>query len=131
MSDVIETPAYTLLDGRAELDPRVCEERSQRLRRRLERLIGIAATEGNALVPLRNGDEIFGAMLKAIRGAEHTVDMMTFVYWRGDIAQEFAEALADRARAGVRVRLMLDGFGSRLIEKDQLDMMDEAGVTVA
>ncbi|MFJ2154164.1 phosphatidylserine/phosphatidylglycerophosphate/cardiolipin synthase family protein [Streptomyces microflavus] len=114
-----------------ELDPRVCEERSQRLRRRLERLIGIAATEGNALVPLRNGDEIFGAMLKAIRGAEHTVDMMTFVYWRGDIAQEFAEALADRARAGVRVRLMLDGFGSRLIEKDQLDMMDEAGVTVA
>ncbi|MEV6858887.1 cardiolipin synthase B, partial [Streptomyces microflavus] len=56
MSDVIETPAYTPLDGRAELDPRVCDERSQRLRRRLERLIGIAATEGNALVPLRNGD---------------------------------------------------------------------------
>ncbi|MER8199228.1 phospholipase D-like domain-containing protein, partial [Streptomyces microflavus] len=131
MSDVIETPAHTPLDGRAELDPRVCEERSQRLRRRLERLIGIAATEGNSLIPLRNGDQIFGAMLKAIREAEHTVDMMTFVYWRGDIANDFAEALAERARAGVRVRLMLDGFGSRLIEKDQLDMMDEAGVTVA
>ncbi|MET4674415.1 phosphatidylserine/phosphatidylglycerophosphate/cardiolipin synthase-like enzyme, partial [Streptomyces sp. PvR018] len=82
MSDVIETPAYTPLDRRAELDPRVCEERSQRLRRRLERLIGIAATEGNSLIPLRNGDQIFGAMLKAIREAEHTVDMMTFVYWR-------------------------------------------------
>ncbi|MBT2379466.1 MULTISPECIES: phosphatidylserine/phosphatidylglycerophosphate/cardiolipin synthase family protein [unclassified Streptomyces] len=115
----------------AELDPDVCEKRSLRLRRRLERLIGIAATEGNSLLPLRNGDQIFGAMLKAIRSAEHTVDMMTFVYWRGDIAQEFAEALADRARAGVRVRLMLDGFGSRLIEKGQLDMMDEAGVMVA
>ncbi|MGA6174762.1 phospholipase D-like domain-containing protein [Streptomyces sp. NPDC012600] len=114
-----------------QLDPRVCEERSQRLRRRLERLIGIAATEGNALVPLRNGDEIFGAMLAAIRSAEHTVDMMTFVYWRGDIAHEFAEALAERARAGVRVRLMLDGFGCRLIEKDQLALMDEAGVTIA
>ncbi|MFE3471003.1 phospholipase D-like domain-containing protein [Streptomyces cavourensis] len=113
------------------LDPDVCAERSQRLRRRLERLIGIAATEGNALLPLRNGDQIFGAMLKAIRAAEHTVDMMTFVYWRGDIAREFAEALAERARAGVRVRLMLDGFGSRLIEKDQLAMMDGAGVTVA
>ncbi|OKJ19344.1 phospholipase [Streptomyces sp. CB00316] len=109
----------------------MCEKRSLRLRRRLERLIGIAATEGNSLLPLRNGDQIFGAMLKAIRSAEHTVDMMTFVYWRGDIAQEFAEALADRARAGVRVRLMLDGFGSRLIEKGQLDMMDEAGVMVA
>lgn len=96
------------------LDTRTCEERSLRLRRRLERLIGIAATEGNALLPLRNGDEIFGAMLEAIRGAEHTVDLMTFVYWRGDIALRFAEALAERARAGVRVRLMLDGFGCRL-----------------
>ncbi|WP_411080116.1 phospholipase D-like domain-containing protein [Streptomyces sp. cmx-18-6] len=114
-----------------ELDAEVCETRSRRLRRRLERLIGIAATEGNALLPLRNGDEIFGAMLEAIRSAEHTVDMMTFVYWRGDIAHEFAEALADRARAGVRVRLMLDGFGCRLIEKAQLDLMDEAGVTIA
>ncbi|MDQ0795755.1 phosphatidylserine/phosphatidylglycerophosphate/cardiolipin synthase family protein [Streptomyces sp. B1I3] len=105
--------------------------RTLRLRRRLERLIGIAATEGNALVPLRNGDEIFAAMLGAIRSAEHTVDMMTFVYWRGDIACAFAEALSERARAGVRVRLLLDGFGSRLIEKDQLAMMDAAGVEVA
>lgn len=86
-------------------------ERILRLRRRLERLIGIAATEGNALVPLHNGDEIFAAMLGAIRDAEHTVDMMTFVYWRGDIARDFAEALSERARAGVRVRLLLDGFG--------------------
>ncbi|MFF5772672.1 phosphatidylserine/phosphatidylglycerophosphate/cardiolipin synthase family protein [Streptomyces californicus] len=129
------TTAETAADApeatdRPALDDRTCERRTLRLRRRLERLIGIAATEGNALVPLRNGDQIFGAMLEAIRGAEHTVDLMTFVYWRGDIALKFAEALADRARAGIRVRLMLDGFGSRLIEKDQLAMMDEAGVTV-
>ncbi|MFD3610949.1 phosphatidylserine/phosphatidylglycerophosphate/cardiolipin synthase family protein [Streptomyces atroolivaceus] len=112
-------------------DDALYAERAQRLRRRLERLIGIAATEGNHLVPLRNGDEIFAAMLDSIRGAEHTVDMMTFVYWRGDIARDFAEALSERARAGVRVRLLLDGFGSRLIEKNQLAMMDEAGVEVA
>ncbi|MCM2413433.1 phospholipase D-like domain-containing protein [Streptomyces sp. RKAG290] len=105
--------------------------RTLRLRRRLERLIGIAATEGNQLIPLRNGDEIFAAMLDTIRRAEHTVDMMTFVYWRGDIARQFADALAERARSGVRVRLLLDGFGSRLIEKDQLAAMDEAGVKVA
>ncbi|MGW0917059.1 phospholipase D-like domain-containing protein [Streptomyces sp. NPDC002784] len=101
------------------------------MRRRLERLIGIAATEGNALLPLRNGDEIFAAMLKSIRSAQHTVDMMTFVYWRGEIARQFAEALADRARNGVRVRLLLDGFGSRLIERNLLDMMGRAGVEVA
>jgi cardiolipin synthase len=70
-------------------------------------------------------------MLEAIRSAEHTVDMMTFVYWKGDIAQEFAQALAERARAGVRVRLLLDGFGAMEIEKDLLDAMDDAGVQVA
>ncbi|MEU6483135.1 phospholipase D-like domain-containing protein [Streptomyces sp. NPDC046887] len=104
---------------------------SQRIRRRLERLIGIAATEGNAVVPLVNGDRIFGAMLESIRAARHTIDMMTFVYWKGDIARDLARALADRSRAGVRVRLLLDGFGSRLIEKDLLREMDQAGVTVA
>jgi cardiolipin synthase A/B len=50
-----------------------------RLRRRLERLIGIAATEGNALLPLRNGDEIFPAMLESVAAARHTIDMMTYV----------------------------------------------------
>ncbi|AXG78907.1 phospholipase D-like domain-containing protein [Streptomyces paludis] len=106
-------------------------ERKRRLRRRLERLIGVAATEGNELVPLRNGDEIFPAMLAAVRGAEYTIDLMTFVYWRGQIARDFAAALADRARAGVRVRLLLDGFGAKEIEQDLLDDMDAAGVLVA
>lgn len=117
-------------DGDAD-DAALFQERGHRIRRRLERLIGIAATEGNTLVPLRNGDAIFAAMLSAIDSAEHTVDMMTFVYWKGDIARKFARALADRSRAGVRVRLLLDGFGSRLIEKDLLRDMDEAGVQIA
>ncbi|MEU6882038.1 phospholipase D-like domain-containing protein [Streptomyces sp. NPDC046712] len=102
-----------------------------RIRRRLERLIGTPATELNSLLPLRNGDEIFSAMLASIRSARRTVDMMTFVYWRGAIAREFADALAERARAGVRVRLLLDGFGSRLIEQELLDGMARAGVHVA
>ncbi|MCM2578973.1 phospholipase D-like domain-containing protein [Streptomyces meridianus] len=107
------------------------EDRKQRIRRRLERLIGIAATEGNKLVPLRNGDQIFAAMLDSVRSARHTVDMMTFVYWRGDIARQFAEALAERARQGLRVRLLLDGFGSRPIEQELVDEMRQAGVDVA
>ncbi|WP_217168190.1 phosphatidylserine/phosphatidylglycerophosphate/cardiolipin synthase family protein [Streptomyces sp. AC512_CC834] len=115
----------------APLPAALVEQRVTRIRRRLERLIGIAATEGNALTVLRNGDEIFAAMLAGIDRAEHTVDMMTFVYWKGDIARRFAEALAERARAGVRVRLLLDGFGSRLIEGEQLRTMERAGVQVA
>ncbi|MFD7714618.1 phosphatidylserine/phosphatidylglycerophosphate/cardiolipin synthase family protein [Streptomyces sp. NPDC059814] len=107
------------------------EDRSRLIRRRLERLIGIAATEGNALIPLRNGDEIFAAMLASVRSAEYTIDMMTFVYWKGEVARELATALAERAGQGVRVRLLLDGFGSRLIEKDLLDLMEQAGAQVA
>ncbi|MPY34239.1 cardiolipin synthase B [Streptomyces adustus] len=107
------------------------EARKQRLRRRLERLLGVAATEGNELVPLRNGEEIFPAMLGAIRSARYTIDLMTFVYWRGEIARDFATALAQRARAGVRVRLLLDGFGAARIERHLLDLMDVAGVQVA
>ncbi|WTO87763.1 phospholipase D-like domain-containing protein [Streptomyces nigra] len=111
--------------------PASTADRKQRLRRRLERLIGVAATEGNELVPLRNGDEIFPAMLGAIREAKHTIDMMTFVYWRGQIAHDFAAALADRAREGVRVRLLLDGFGAKEIEGRLLELMASAGVEIA
>jgi cardiolipin synthase len=100
------------------------------IRRLLERLIGIAATEGNDLRVLRNGDEIFPAMLEAVRSARYTIDMMTFVYWRGEIARDFARALSERARHGLRVRLLLDGFGSRLIERDLLEDMSRAGVQV-
>ncbi|MFF5265152.1 phosphatidylserine/phosphatidylglycerophosphate/cardiolipin synthase family protein [Actinomadura viridis] len=125
------SPSQDTACATSPADPPSTEPDERRIRRRLERLIGIAATEGNALLPLRNGDEIFPAMLESIRAAEHTVDMMTYVYWRGDVAREFAAALCERAKAGIRVRLLLDGVGSHPIEKTLLDEMSEAGVTVA
>ena len=78
--------------------------RQRRLRRTLECLTGVAFTEGNELTVLRNGDRIFPAMLHAIDGARRTVDLMTYVYWKGDIAHRFAESLAAAAGRGVRVR---------------------------
>jgi cardiolipin synthase len=59
------------------------DERSQRIRRVLEGVIGVPATEGNRLEVLRNGDEIFPSMLEAIEGARQTIDFLTFVYWQG------------------------------------------------
>jgi cardiolipin synthase len=111
-------------------DADTADEHTKRCRRALEGIIGVPATEGNALDVLRNGDAIFPAMLDAIGGAEHTIDLLTFVYWRGEIGTRFAEALSERARAGVRVRVLLDGWGAHPIEKDLLTMMDEAGVRV-
>jgi cardiolipin synthase len=100
------------------------------LRRALEGILGVPATEGNAIDVLRNGDEIFPAMLDAIRSAERTIDFLTFVYWRGEVGTRFAEALSERARAGVRVRVLLDSWGAHPIDRDQVKSMEEAGVRV-
>ena len=102
----------------------------RRYRRVLEGLVGVPATEGNEITVLRNGDEIFPAMLDAIREATETVDFMTFVYWTGDIAVAFAEALRDRAADGVRVRVLLDAIGARLMDRELIARMEEAGVLV-
>ena len=58
------------------------------------------------------------------------MDFLTFVYWRGEVGERFAEALSDRARNGVRVRLLLDGWGAHPIEDRLVDMMEDAGVRV-
>jgi cardiolipin synthase len=106
------------------------EEELHRLRRGLESLIGIPATEGNRVDVLRNGDEVFPAMLEAIRSATKTVDLLAFQLGTGEIVQEFADALGERARDGVRVRVLVDAVGSRWLARGQVDAMREAGVDV-
>ncbi len=101
---------------------------TERLRRTIEGVIGVPATEGNRVDVLRNGDEIFPAMLESIESADNTVDLLTFVYWEGEIGRKFAHALAGRARAGVRVRVLLDAWGARPIEHSLLALMEGAGV---
>jgi cardiolipin synthase len=101
-----------------------------RLRRIMEGVIGVPATQGNQIDVLRNGDQIFPAMLDAIDAAEHTVDLLTFVYWAGSIGSEVAHRLSAAARRGVRVRVLLDSFGARSIEQALLADMDDAGVVV-
>ncbi len=113
------------------LDPSGSDvERVQRFRRRLEALLGIPASEGNELTLLKNGDQIFPAMIAAIRSATNTIDFLTFVYWKGEIAHEFAHALAERSRDGVRVRVLIDAIGGRLIDSELIDHMAECGVQV-
>ncbi|MGH8907321.1 MAG: phospholipase D-like domain-containing protein [Egibacteraceae bacterium] len=99
----------------------------RRYRRALEGLLGIPATEGNQVDVLRNGVEIFPAMLDAIRAAQSTVDLTSYVYWTGDIATEFADALSDRARAGVRCRILLDAVGAASMSRELVDQMLQAG----
>ena len=99
-------------------------------RRALEGLLGVPATEGNRIDVLRNGDEIFPAMLDAIAQATSTVDFLTFIYWEASIGEEFAEALSDRAENGVRVRVLLDALGAHRMDRRLIDRMSEAGAQV-
>lgn len=128
-----ETTHQTRHETRHELPHDRTDDRGERLRqwrRALEGLLGTPATEHNRIEVLHNGDEIFPAMLDAICTAQHTVDLLTFVYWSGDIGRRFAEALSERARAGVRVRVLLDALGASDIQGELVDQMQEAGCDV-
>ncbi|HYC31261.1 MAG TPA: phospholipase D-like domain-containing protein [Gemmatimonadales bacterium] len=93
-------------------------------------LLGPALVGGNRVTPLRNGDRIFPVMLSAIRGARRSINFETFIYWSGEIGREFADALSERARAGVAVRVLLDWVGAGKIDQEIVRMMEEAGVSV-
>ena len=68
--------------------------------------------EGNAVQLLHNGDEIFPAMLGAIHAAKASVNFEAFLFHSDGVGAQFRDALCERARAGVRVRVLLDGIGS-------------------
>ena len=93
-------------------------------------LLGPPILDGNHFDVLVNGDEIFPAMLAAIRGARSTISFESYIYWSGDVGRAFAQALAERAQAGVRVHLLLDWLGSNKLDAKQLAMMEQAGVEV-
>jgi cardiolipin synthase len=93
-------------------------------------LLGPAIVGGNRFEVLLNGDRIFPAMLGAIRGAQKTITFESYIYWSGTIGQKFADALAERARAGIKVHVLLDWIGSSKMEAALLREMEEAGVEV-
>ena len=98
--------------------------------RELDSLLGPPLLDGNRCEVLKNGDEIFPAMLAAIRSAATTITFESYIYWSGDIGDEFADALSNRARDGVKVHVMLDWVGSEKMKHALIDEMSKAGVQV-
>jgi cardiolipin synthase len=94
-----------------------------------EGLLGVPATDGNRVEVLRNGDRIFGAMLGAIADATRVVDFTTFNFG-GSIGREFAELMADKARQGVRVRVLLDRIGAHGADAASLERLRSSGARV-
>ena len=98
--------------------------------RSMGQLLGPPILDGNLVTPLRNGAQIFPAMLAAIESATRTITFETFIYRAGRIAQEFADALSARARSGVKVHALIDGIGCDCVEGPALRQMEDAGVEV-
>lgn len=93
--------------------------------------INAPITTGNRVTVLENGDEIFPAMLGAIRSARRSVDLLTYVYWSGAIALEFADALAEADERDVEVRVLLDAYGAAKMPEEVKARLQDSGVTVA
>lgn len=87
--------------------------------------------EGNAVDVLLNGDEIFPAMLDAIRASRHSVNLLTYIYWQGDVAREFADELAAAARRGVKVRVLVDAVGGGRMSPSLVGQLEAAGCSFA
>jgi cardiolipin synthase len=99
-------------------------------RRELGTLLGPAIIDGNHVDDLENGVQTFPAMLDAINGAQRSVTFETYIYWSGDVGRKFATAFAERAKAGVKVHVLLDWAGSQKMESSLVEDMRNAGVQV-
>jgi cardiolipin synthase len=98
--------------------------------RTMSQLLGPPLVNGNRVTGLLNGDQIFPAMLGSIRSAQSSITFETYIYWSGKIGREFADALSERARAGIKVHVLLDWVGAGKLDDNALRGMREAGVQV-
>ena len=96
----------------------------------LETLTLAPVRPGNRVRILRNGVETFPAMLETIASAERTIDFSSYIYWPGAITEQFTEAFVERARAGVEVNVVLDGYGSAKLGRDHVRRLEDGGVRV-
>jgi cardiolipin synthase len=133
------TGGFLLFDGcalkmgkqpRQEIAP-LYSARSPEFRQAAGSLLGPNFVPGNNITTLVNGNQIFPAMLGAIRSAKHSISFETYVFQDGEIARQFTEALAERAQSGVKVHAILDAQGTQKMGRQNLERLRDAGVEVA
>src|SRR6267143_2563188 len=96
----------------------------------LQALVDAKVNQTTQLSVLTNGPTFYEAELEAIRGAERSVNLEAYIFQKGEIGQRFVTALADRARAGVKVNLVLDGVGSLRTREKFFSELKNAGGSV-
>ena len=101
-----------------------------RFRRTMSQLLGPPLLEGNSVTTLQNGAQIFPAMLAEIRTAKRSISFENFIFYEGNVANQFAEALAERARAGAKVHFLQDAFGCNCLHGAAMNLLKRSGVEV-
>jgi cardiolipin synthase len=91
---------------------------------------GTGVVPGNLIEILLNGDEIFPAKLRAIKGARRTINYAQYVWEEGRPSEEIADALAERCRAGLEVNILIDAVGAISMPGPYRQRMVDAGCKV-
>ena len=102
-----------------------------RLARMLEASGAMRPSSGNHVELLGDGEVAFAAVLAAIAGAERSVSISTLVFAGDEIGEAITAALEERARAGVQVRVLIDGLFKFRSRRRQIARLREAGAKVA
>ncbi|MFL6594721.1 MAG: phospholipase D-like domain-containing protein [Chthoniobacterales bacterium] len=97
-------------------------------KRTMGQLLGPPLLDGNRVTMLRNGDEIFPAMLEGIRSAKRTITFENFLWREGKVTAAFADALTERARAGVKVHFLQDALGCDSLHSDGIQRIRHSPV---
>ncbi|HEU4457084.1 MAG TPA: phospholipase D-like domain-containing protein, partial [Longimicrobium sp.] len=90
-------------------------------------MVNAPLQEGGTARLLNNGVEIFPALLDALRGAERSINFMTYIWEPGKASDAILDVLEERARAGVHVRVMLDAMGAWGAPKERFERLEAAG----
>jgi cardiolipin synthase len=91
-------------------------------------VVGAEFVGGNTVETLVNGDQFFPAMLRAIRGAQRTITLESYIWSSGEISDQFIAALSERARAGIKIHIMVDGWGTLKFRRRDRQRLRQAGV---
>jgi cardiolipin synthase A/B len=106
-----------------------CDAPIDRLMPSLAGLTLGTAVAGNRVQVHENG-AFFDVLLARIAAAQHTVHFETFLWKEGELARRLADTLSERARAGLKVRVLLDAQGSRKAGDALVQQMKNAGCQV-
>jgi cardiolipin synthase len=93
----------------------------------LEPLVSSKVTRNNQIEVIQNGENFYQAELETMRQARRSINIEAYIFHKGQVTDEVLEVLRERAKAGVRVNLVMDSLGSLSTRKTYFKALKDAG----